>query len=118
MIKNSDISESIEDINAADDGAGDIITDREIIERWITENNGKPALIHNTNGSAQKVGLRIDFPGIHDEELLSEAWSSERVSWDEFFKIFEEQKMAFIIDEGETDKTMAYRFVYRESSEE
>lgn len=87
-----------------------------VIRAWAENHHGQPALIVDPNHLDQQVGLRIDFPGKHDEALLSAAHHNKVVSWDEFFQVFEEQQLAFdyLEEPGETDLVDAYRFLKRE----
>ena len=57
--------------------------DHDTIRRWTEERDGHPAVVHGTGGM-----LRIDF-GEPDEGL-------DRVSWDEFFKHFDESDIKFL----------------------
>jgi hypothetical protein len=60
-------------------------TDHDAIRKWADTRGGKPARV-KTDG---KGGiLRIDFDP--PEEAL------EPISWDEFFRIFEREKLAFL----------------------
>ena len=92
-------------------------TSHVVIRGWAESHGGKPALIVDPNRLDREVGLRIDFPGKTDEALLSQAHQNKDASWDEFFKVFEEQQLAFdYLDEpGETDLPDAYRFIKREA---
>lgn len=85
--------------------------DHSIIRNWIEAHKGKPAVIDG------KRGLRIDFPGNFDEVFLSEARSTDDVSWDVFFKVFEENNLAFMymIEGNDTDPTVTYRFINRDN---
>lgn len=61
-------------------------TDHEAIRRWAEARGGKPMHIKGT-GSADDPGiLRIVFP---DD-------SFEDISWDEFFRKFDESHLAFL----------------------
>ena len=92
-------------------------TSHTIIRGWAESHGGKSALIVDPNKLDQAVGLRIDFPGRTDEALLSRAHHNQAVSWDEFFKHFEAQGLAFeyLEDPGGTDLPDAYRFLKREA---
>lgn len=92
-------------------------TSHTVIRGWVESHGGKPALIVDPNQLDRKVGLRIDFPGRGDEALLSRAHHNQDVSWDEFFKHFEDQTLAFeyLEDLGDTDLSDAYRFLKREA---
>ena len=78
-------------------------TDHETIRKWAEARDGRPAVVR-TSG---KGGiLRIDF-GDKDENL-------EPIEWEEFFKIFEVNKLAFLYQESEEDKANRFnKFVER-----
>ena len=92
-------------------------TSHTVIRGWAESHDGKPALIVDPNKFDMEVGLRLDFPGRRDEALLSRAHHNQAVSWDEFFKHFEEQTLAFeyLENPGDTDLVDAYRFLKREA---
>lgn len=82
-----------------------ITTDHNIIREWIEERDGRPAVAK----SGQNGMLRIDF-GEHDEGL-------EEVSWDEFFKIFDNNNLAFL-HQGEAASgglSLFFKFIDRGS---
>lgn len=69
--------------------------DHETIRSWASERNGKPTLVE-TNGSSSNENegiLRIKFDD--KEEDLKE------ISWNDFFRIFDKEKLTFLYD---TDK--------------
>jgi len=73
-------------------------TDHDTIRKWAEARNGHPARVKDTG---DKGGLlRIDFN--EPEERL------EEISWDEFFRIFEENKLAFLyqdkLEDGATSR--------------
>lgn len=79
--------------------------DHDEIRKWVEARDGRPAAVR-TRG---KGGiLRIDF-GEQDEEL-------DQIEWDEFFRIFDENKLAFLHqDKVEGGKTSRFnKFVARE----
>ena len=83
---------------------GRTTTDHDEIRRWVEERDGRPAAVR-TSG---KGGiLRIDFG--EPEETL------EPIEWDEFFRIFEENDLAFLHqDEVAGGKTSRFnKFVAR-----
>lgn len=91
-----------------------ITTDHGRIKQWVTERKGRPVVVKatkTTSGPKQEmkgVGLlRVDF-GETDDEL-------EEVPWDEFFRIFDENNLAFLYEEktkgGEISRF--YKFVRR-----
>ncbi|MDF1586128.1 hypothetical protein [Marinimicrococcus flavescens] len=79
-------------------------TDHAAIKRWAEERGGRPAVVaatHRDEGAARpgEAGgiLRIDFEGTGDAPGL------ETISWDEFFEIFEANKLAFLHQEKTSD---------------
>ncbi len=79
-------------------------TDRDKIKRWITERKGRPTLVKSPKRSIQ---LRIDF-GESDDEL-------EEISWDEFFRIFDNNNLALVYEEYTKDNEISrfYKFTKR-----
>ena len=73
-----------------------VTTDHEEITRWVEERNGQPAIVKGTENGKSAL-LRIDYPGFTGEETL------EAVSWGEFFRIFDENKLAFLYQERTAD---------------
>jgi hypothetical protein len=67
-------------------------TDHDTIRRWAEERDGHPAKIA-TKGSGGV--LRIDF-GEKEEAF-------EQISWDEFFRIFDENKLNFLYQDKTSD---------------
>jgi hypothetical protein len=67
-------------------------TDHETIRRWSEERRGRPARVKGT-GNGEPGILRIDFPEEEDDESL------EEIPWEEFFKAFEENKLAFVYED-------------------
>jgi len=67
-------------------------TRHEDIRKWAEARDGHPAVIR-TKGRGGV--LRIDF-GEPEDEL-------EEISWDEFFKIFDENKLAFLYQDKTQD---------------
>ncbi len=79
-------------------------TDHDEIRRWIEERDGTPARVR---GSEPGGILRIDF-GEPEESL-------EAISWDTFFEIFEESRLAFLHqDEADSGTSRFNKFVSRE----
>ena len=66
-------------------------TDHDEIRRWVSERGGFPARVKGT----EKDGglLRIDYPGFTGEERL------QAITWTEFFKGFEKNKLAFLFED-------------------
>jgi hypothetical protein len=68
-------------------------TDHEHIMRWVEERGGHPARVKGTNVKGGSGVLLIDYPGYSGTQSL------EAISWDEFFKGFDENKLAFLYED-------------------
>jgi hypothetical protein len=68
-------------------------TDHETIRRWVEARGGRPARVKGTGGPGDPGLLRIDFPGFSGEHTL------EEISWDEWFKGFDANKLAFLYED-------------------
>lgn len=71
-------------------GESKTTTDHETIKKWAEARGGKPATVKNTESKGEPGVLRIDFPGYKGEGSL------EEISWEQFFKKFDENKLAFL----------------------
>jgi hypothetical protein len=60
------------------------------IRRWVESKGGSPAHVKRTGKKDDPGVLRIDFPGYSGEETLAE------LSWDEWFRAFDANKLAFV----------------------
>lgn len=82
-------------------------TDHDAIERWVEERQGTPAIVESTWDGNTGV-LRIDF-GEPDESLME-------ISWDEFFRIFDETGVEFLYQDRTADGNVSrfHKFVDRE----
>src|SRR5215210_1691046 len=83
-------------------------TDHDEIRRWADERGGRPSVVRT---SRRKGGiLRFDF-GEDDEKL-------EETSWEEFFQIFDDSKLALLhqdsVNTGQTSRF--FKFVARGSA--
>ena len=81
---------------------GKTTTDHETIRQWVEQRGGKPARVKGTGSASPDEDpgmLRIDMPGYSGGESL------EPISWDQFFKAFEQNRLALVYqettDEGE-----------------
>jgi hypothetical protein len=79
-------------------GSAKTTTDHETIKRWAKKRGGHPATVLGTTDDTTGV-LRIDFPGYSGEGTLKE------VSWNDFFKKFDREHLAFLYQ----DKTASGR---------
>lgn len=84
-------------------------TDHNTIRKWAEEHDGKPSRVKGT-GDKEGGLLRINFPGYAEDNL-------EEISWDEFFKTFEDRKLALIYQEKTKDGKESHfsKFVNRDS---
>jgi hypothetical protein len=85
-------------------------TNHSVIRRWAEERNGHPAVVKSTKGKRGGL-LRIDF-GPKEEAL-------DPVDWDEFFRTFDENNLAFLYQERTATgrKSRFAKFVDRDSVE-
>jgi hypothetical protein len=67
-----------------------ITTDHEHIKQWVEERGGHPARVKGTAVEGSSGVLLIDYPGYSGTQIL------ETISWDEFFKGFEQNELAFL----------------------
>jgi hypothetical protein len=68
-------------------------TDHETIRKWAETRGAKPATVKGTGGGQNETGvLRMNFPGYGGERL-------EEISWDEFFRKFDEKGLEFLYQE-------------------
>ncbi|WP_119679930.1 hypothetical protein [Indioceanicola profundi] len=81
-------------------------TDHETIRKWAEARNGRPASVKGTHKGDDGGILRIDFD--EQEEGL------EPITWDEFFKTFEDRELAFLYqDEIDGNKSRFFKLVSR-----
>ena len=74
-------------------------TDHETIRQWVEARDGRPSRVKSAGGNGGL--LRIDF-GEPEQNF-------EEIGWDEFFRIFDENKLAFLYQE-ETEDGRESRF--------
>lgn len=73
-------------------------SDHDTIRAWVEKRGGVPAVVKGTGKKKDGDGiLRIDFPGYSGEDSLQE------ISWEEFFKKFDESKLEFLYQEKTAD---------------
>jgi hypothetical protein len=93
-----------------------VTTDHETIRKWAEERGGRPAAVRSTQRGKDDVGIiRIEFPDAPnaDDEKL------EEITWDEFFKKFDEANLALVYQDETADgqKSYFYKIVSRETAE-
>jgi hypothetical protein len=84
-----------------------VTTDQKEIRDWVEERGGHPAKVKGTEL------LRIDYPGFSGEERL------EEIGWDEFFREFDRNKLAFLYQEKTKDgkQSRFSKLIDRDSAE-
>lgn len=87
-------------------------TNHEEIRKWVEEKGGYPAVVKNTAEKGEGGVIRIDYPGFSGKDTL------EKITWEEFFKIFEENKLAFLYQEETKagDESRFSKLVNRDSA--
>ena len=71
-------------------GQSKITTDHGEIQSWAEKRGGKPAVVKDTKGKGEGVGmLRINFPGYAGRQSL------EEITWEDFFDTFEKSAESF-----------------------
>jgi hypothetical protein len=68
-------------------------TDHEYIKQWVEERGGHPARVKGTAVEGSSGVLLIDYPGYSGTQTL------ETITWDEFFKGFEQNELAFLYED-------------------
>ena len=71
-----------------------IVTDHHEIRKWAEQHGGKPAAVDRTHQGDDVGIIRIMFP----KAPHSEHSHLVEITWDEFFKEFEERKLALVYD--------------------
>jgi hypothetical protein len=86
-------------------------TDHDEIRRWVEEHDGTPAHVRGTERGGDSGVLRIDFPGGTGEDVL------EHISWDEWFREFEDNDLAFLYQQEKAsgEDSTFFKLVSRDS---
>ena len=85
-------------------------TDHKTIQRWAETRKGHPATVSATKDGDPAGLLRIDFESEMEDRL-------ERISWETFFRKFDESDLAFLYQEKAEDGSISrfHKFVDRKS---
>jgi hypothetical protein len=73
-----------------------ITTDHDVIQKWAEERDATPATVSGTEHDGRAGVLRFDFPGYGGADL-------QEISWDDWFKTFDERNLNFIYQEHKKD---------------
>ncbi len=71
-------------------------TDLNVIKKWAEQRDGTPTKVKGVGGKDDGI-IRINFPGYSGEDTL------EDISWDEWYKIFQDRKLAFLYQDKTAD---------------
>ena len=74
-------------------------TDHKTIQSWVEEHDGVPMKVKNTDNGNSAL-LRIGFP----DNKNSDSDNLEEISWEEFFKVFDKNKLALLYQPEDDDK--------------
>lgn len=91
-------------------GEAKTTTDHEEIKDWATKRGGVPSVVKGTVDRPEGIGmLRINFPGYGGSQSLSE------ISWEDFFKTFDERGLAFLYQDKLKDgsESRFFKFIKR-----
>ena len=92
-----------------------ITTDHDEIRKWAEARGGRPAAVRSTYSKEDPGIIRIEFPdapNARDENLVE-------ISWDEFFKKFDEANLALVYEEktASGESSYFYKIIGRETAE-
>jgi hypothetical protein len=80
--------------------AATITTDHGEIRSWVEQRGGYPARLRAR--IAEQNAIRVDFPGFSGEGTV------ERLSWDEWFALFDLHSLAFLHQDETEDGQMSH----------
>jgi hypothetical protein len=72
-------------------------TNHDEIRRWAEARGAKPACVKGTGGHGDPGMIRLDFPGYSGSESL------QQISWDEWFRAFDENDLALVYQDRTAD---------------
>jgi hypothetical protein len=77
----------------------------DVIKQWAEERNAVPATVPGTEHGDHLGVMRFNFPGYGGDNL-------QEVSWDEWFKTFDDRKLVFLYQEHKSngDQSNFFRF--------
>jgi hypothetical protein len=85
-------------VSQHEDHPGQTLATREhaVIQHWAAERQAEPAAVPGTEHGDHLGVLQFDFPGYGGQDL-------KRVSWEEWFKTFDERQLVFLYQEHKRD---------------
>lgn len=72
-------------------------TDHNEIRRWAEARNAKPACVKGTGSKGEPGMIRLDFPGFSGSDSL------QSISWDEWFRAFDDNDLALVYQDTTAD---------------
>lgn len=89
-------------------GVSKTTTDHHEIKQWVEEHGGKPAAVKGTSFQDDPGLLRINFREYDSDNL-------DEITWDDFFKKFDEKQLAFMYtEEAESAEPNYFKLVMKE----
>jgi hypothetical protein len=85
--------------------------DHDVVRRWAEQRSAQPATVPGTEHDDHLGVLRFDFPGYGGDNL-------EHVSWNEWFKTFDDRNLEFVYQEHKSDGSESNFFRLRSSDRE
>jgi hypothetical protein len=82
-------------------------SDHKFIQLWAEQRNGRPAVINETTNDNVTGVLRIKFP--------DDTSNLKVITWEEFFKEFDENGMMFLFSDSPEDRYN--KFIYEASGD-
>jgi hypothetical protein len=94
-------------------GESKVTTNQDEIRKWAEARGGRPATVKRTEKGGEAGVLRINFPGYGGEDSL------EDITWDEFFRKFDEKNLAFLYQEktASGEESRFFKLVSRDTAE-
>ncbi len=95
LSKSTQRAKWIENVTEHEDRHGQTLVTRshEVIQQWAQERSAVPATVESTRHGDRPGVLRFDFPGFSGGKSL------QQISWEEWFKIFDERELLFLFQE-------------------
>ncbi len=78
-------------------GESKTTTNHDLIRKWAEERGGEPSKIASTGDGGDPGLIRIHFPEYSSDEPF------EKISWDDFFRKFDEANLEFVYQETTSD---------------
>lgn len=98
-------AQHIDNLDEHEERLGRTLTTRnhDVIQHWAEERHATPATVPGTEHQGRKGVLRFDFAGYGGGNL-------QHISWEEWFKTFDERELNFIYQEHKTDGSQSNFF--------